>query len=372
MSHRVSLEVNLDVLENNFKTIIERVAPVQVMAVVKANAYGLGVQQIAPVLKNAGASFFGVADINEASAIAHTGLPIQVLGNLFEDEIPEAVKIDLICPLNDFKTAYLINEEARRQNKIIRGTIAFDSGMGRIGMTPENAFDEVVKITNELKNIEIFGIYSHFATAWKLNDDYTLAQMQKIQNITDKLKNNGIAVPHVYIAASGGIANYPQSFSSPFNIVRAGINMYGFCDSWQLKPVAELKAKLISVRELPANSSIGYNRLHTLSKRSVVGTISAGYADGIPLALSNCGHVLVNGVRCPIVGRVSMDYTTILLDDVPNAAVGDEVVLFGKQQNSELPIQQWAEKKGTHLHDILCAIGPRVKRVYKYKGAEND
>ena len=153
MSHRVTLEINLDKLENNFKTIIERVAPAQVMAVIKANAYGLGVQQAAAVLKNAGASFFGVADINEAMEIAHHGLSIQVLGNLFEDEIPDAVRIDLICPLNDFKTASLINEEAKKQNKIIRGALTVDSGMGRIGMVADTAFEEICRIKNELKNI---------------------------------------------------------------------------------------------------------------------------------------------------------------------------------------------------------------------------
>ena len=141
--------------------------------------------------------------------------------------------------------------------------------------------------------------------------------------------------------------------------------MYGFNDSWQLDEVAMMKAKLISVRELPANSSIGYNCTHTLSKKSLIGTIGAGYADGIPLALSNCGHVLVNGVRCPIVGRVSMDYTTVLLDNVPEAKVGDEAVLFGTQKDSELSIRDWSDAKGTHLHDILCSIGPRVRRIYK-------
>ncbi|MBR2723491.1 MAG: alanine racemase [Lentisphaeria bacterium] len=372
MPHRVSLEVDIDKLEKNFKTILERVSPAQVMAVVKADAYGLGVQKIAPALKNAGASFFGVADINEALEIAHFNLPVQVLGNLFADEIADAVKIDLICPLNDFKSASRINAVAARQNKVVRGALTIDSGMGRIGMVADSAFDEIVKIKNELKNIEIFGIYSHFATSGKINDDYTLTQMQKLQCLYGKLKDAGILIPYIYIAASGGIANYQQSYSAPFNLVRAGITMYGYCDSWQLEETVQMKARLISVRELPANSSIGYNRLHTLSKKSLVGTIGAGYADGIPLALSNCGHVLVNGIKCPIVGRISMDYTTILLDDVPDAEVGDEVVLFGRQHDSELSIRQWTEKKGTHLHDILCGIGNRVKRIYKYNGAKND
>lgn len=365
MSHRVTLEINLDKLESNFKTIIERVAPAQIMAVIKANAYGLGVQQTAEVLKNAGASFFGVADINEAMETAHHGLSIQVLGNLFADEIPDAVKIDLICPLNDFKTASLINDEAKKQNKIIRGALTVDSGMGRIGMVADTAFEEICRIKNELKNIEIFGIYSHFSTAWKINDDYTFEQLNKLRTLYNKLQSANIDVPYIYIGASGGIANYKECFTPPFNLVRAGINMYGFCDSWQLDEVAQMKAKLISVRELPENSSIGYNRMHTLRKKSLIGTIGAGYADGIPLALSNRGYVLVHGVLCPIVGRISMDYTTILLDDVPEAKAGDEVVLFGRQQNSELSIRQWSDAKGTHLHDILCSIGPRVKRIYK-------
>lgn len=369
MSYRVSLEIDLNKLENNFKAIRERVAPAQVMAVVKAGSYGLGVQHTVPVLKNAGADFFGVADINEALEIAHSGLPIQILGNLFADEIPDAVKIDLICPLNNFEIASLINEEARRQNKIIRGSFTIDSGMGRIGMLADNAFDEIVKIKNELKNIEIFGIYSHFATSNLIDDDYTKSQMQKLCTLYNKLKDADISIPYIYIGASGGIANYQQCYNMPFNLVRAGINMYGFCDSWQLEEIAEMKGRLISVRELPAGSSVGYSRTHTLSKKSLIGTIGAGYADGLPLALSNRGSVLVNGVLCPIIGRVSMDYTTILLDNVPEAKAGDEVVFFGKQQNSELSIRQWSELKGTHLHDILCAIGPRVKRVYKYNGA---
>lgn len=368
MSHnRVTLEVDLDILAENFRAILRRVAPAEVMAVIKANAYGLGVNEIASVLKKNGASYFAVADVNEAIEIHHHGLPIQILGNLFADEIADAVKYDLICPLNDFETASALNAEAKKQNKTIRGAITVDTGMGRIGMLAKNAFEEIVKINNELENIELFGIYSHFSTSWKLEDDYTNQQIGLLKTLVARLAGVNIAMPHVYIAASGGIANYPEAFDYPFNLVRAGINMYGFCDSWELTPVAQLKARLISVRELPSGSFVGYNKLFRLHKNARIGTIGAGYADGIPLALSNKGYVLVNGVFCPIVGRISMDYTTILLDNVPDVKKGDEVVFFGKQQNSELSIRQWSEAKSTHLHDILCAIGPRVKRIYKYK-----
>ena len=369
MSHRVTLEIDLTRIERNFKTIIERVSPAQVMAVVKADAYGLGVQTVAPQLKKAGASFFGVADVNEALEINSIGLPVQVLGNIFDDEIPDAVAGDLICPLNNFEIASRINAEAVKQNKKVRGTLTIDSGMGRIGMIANNAFDEIIKIKNELKNIEIFGMYSHFATADKINDKPTAEQLSRFKHLTQKLQNVNVTVPYIYIGASNGIANYNECYTNPFNLVRAGIAMYGYCDAWHLEEVAEMKAKLISIRELPAQSTVGYSRLHTLRKKSLVGTVAAGYADGIPLAMSNRGYVLVNGVLCPIIGRISMDYTTILLDNVPEAKTGDEVVLFGKQNNSELSIRQWSDAKGTHLHDILCGIGNRVKRIYKQNGA---
>ena len=366
MTHcRVTLEVDLDLLAKNFQAILSRVAPAEVMAVIKANAYGLGVNEVASVLKKNGASYFAVADVNEAIEIHHHGLPVQILGNLLSEEIEDAVRYDLICPLNDFQTAAAINREAAKQNKIIRGALTIDTGMGRIGMLGNEAFEEIVKIKSELKNIEFFGIYSHFSTSWKINDDYTHQQIKLLKALVDQLSQVNIAMPHVYIAASGGIANYPEAFSHPFNLVRAGINMYGCCDSWELDSVVELKGKLISVREMPAGSYVGYNKLFRLHKNSRLGTIAAGYADGIPLSLSNRGYVLVNGAFCPIVGRISMDYTTILLDNAPAAKVGDEVVFFGRQQNTELSIRQWAEAKTTHLHDILCAIGPRVKRVYK-------
>ena len=363
--HRVTLEVNLDLLAQNFRAIRKRVAPAEVMAVIKANAYGLGVNEIASVLKKNGASYFAVADVNEAIEIHHHGLPVQILGNLLPDEIEDAVKYDLICPLNDFASASAINQEAAKQNKIIRAALTIDTGMGRIGMLCNNAFKEIVKIKNELKNIELFGIYSHFSTSWKLNDDYTHQQINLLKELVARLESVNIAMPHIYIAASGGIANYPETFTPPFNLVRAGINMYGYCDSWELDSVVELKGKLISVREMPEGAYVGYNKLFRLHQNARLGTIAAGYADGIPLALSNRGYVLINGAYCPIVGRISMDYTTVLLDNAPNAKAGDEVVFFGRQQNAEISIRQWAEAKTTHLHDILCAISPRVKRIYK-------
>ena len=170
--------------------------------------------------------------------------------------------------------------------------------------------------------------------------------------------------------------NFPESTRPPFTLARCGINMYGYYDnsvqqSMQLAPVVELKTRLAAVRTLRAGASIGYGRMHRLLRDTRVGTIAAGYADGLPLALSNRGYVLVRGRLCPVLGRISMDYTTISLDDVPEAVPGDEVVCFGRQGDRFLPLEEWAQLKGTHAYELLCSIGTRVRRVYRNCRKEN-
>ena len=175
--------------------------------------------------------------------------------------------------------------------------------------------------------------------------------------------------PFVHIAASDALNNFPESTRPPFTLCRCGINMYGYCDpevrpSMHLVPVVELKTRLAAVRILPAGASIGYGRMHRLRQDTRVGTIAAGYADGLPLALSNRGYVLVNGRLCPVLGRISMDYTTISLENVPEAQPGDEVVCVGTQGDQTITLEEWAQLKGTHAYELLCSIGSRVGRSY--------
>ena len=172
-----------------------------------------------------------------------------------------------------------------------------------------------------------------------------------------------------HMAASDAINNFPASTLAPFNMVRTGINLYGYCDNevahtMDLQGVVELKTRLAAVRKLPAEATIGYGRTYKLRKNTIVGTIAAGYADGLPLALSNRGYVLINGKFCPILGRLSMDYTTVLLDEVPEAKCGDEVVCIGTQGENSILLEEWAQLKGTHAYELLCSFGSRVKRIY--------
>ncbi len=368
MQSRVNLEINLGRLAENFRRIKDHVRPCSVMAILKANAYGLGVRPIAETVKSAGADAIGVAELQEAAGLADLGLPIQILGNLLPDEIAPAVALDLICPLNSLEMAKRISDEAVKQHRVVRGALTVDSGMGRVGLLPDEAVGTALEIV-KLPGVKLYSIYSHFSSAYLRHDDYSLRQMAVFRRILSEIKEHGIDIPFIHMAASDAISNFPESCGAPFNMVRSGINMYGFYDnevarSMNLESIVELKTSLAAVRTLPAGSCIGYGRMHVLRDKARVGTVAAGYADGLPLALSNRGYLLVNGVLCPVLGRISMDYTTVLLDNAPDAKWGDEVVCFGRQGDNEIPLEDWARLKGTHSYDILCSIGGRVKRVY--------
>lgn len=368
LESRVKLEIDLKKLAGNFNEIRRRVFPCRVMAILKANAYGLGVQPIAKVLKLAGAAAFGVAEINEALELTSLGLPVQILGNLLPNEIAAAVEHGIVCPLNNLEMAQKINAEAVKQHKIVTCAVTIDSGMGRLGMPAAEAASSILAM-RELPNLKLSGIYSHFSCAFMRYDDYSLNQLASFKALLNELSLNGLVFEDIHMAASDALNNFPDSTRAPFNLARCGINMYGFYDndvqqSMRLNPVVELKTRLAAVRKLKAGSYIGYGRMHRLLKDTLVGTIAAGYADGLPLALSNRGYVLVNGEFCPVLGRVSMDYTTISLENAPGAQMGDEVICIGGQNGRAITLEEWAQLKSTHVYELLCSFGTRVRRVY--------
>ena len=365
---RVSLDIDLNVLRRNFARISDRVSPCSVMAVLKANAYGLGVRPIAEALADAGASRFGVAEVNEGIELQPVGLPTQVLGAILPDEIESAVAAGLTLPISDQAMAAHISREAILQDKTVRAHFLIDTGMGRLGI-PVSEAREVILACMRLGGIEFEGIYSHFPMAYSGDEPYTRAQIQSFKDLLHGLAAEGVTFKIVHIANSDAINNVPEGFAAPFNEVRTGINLYGAFDTrgkraLELESVLTLRTSLASVRALPAGMSIGYGCTYTLDQDTRIGTIPAGYADGLPLALSNNGHVLVQGKPCPVLGRVSMDYTTIDLSAAPDAQVGADVICLGNFQNQTLCVEDWARIKGTHSYDIICSIGHRVERRY--------
>jgi len=365
---RVWLEINLGTLRRNYVGISDAVTPCSVVGVLKANAYGLGVTPIACALKDAGCSGFGVAELNEALSLIPLGLPVQILGGILPEEVPEAVNAGVVLPVTDLEIAELINRHAGEQNRVARCHFLIDTGMGRLGILADEA-EDVIGHAHTLPGLDCEGIYSHFPVAYQSGSGYTNRQIDTFLSLMERLASRGITFAKVHMANSDAINNFPRTYRPPFNVVRTGINLHGSFDiegqrMLALSPVLSLKTRLTAVRTMPAGSCIGYGCTYRLPRDALVGTISAGYADGLPLALSNRGHVLVRTCPCQVLGRVSMDYTTVCLDQVPDAQRGDDVVCLGGEGPTAVSVEDWAQLKGTHPYDIICSIGNRVERRY--------
>ncbi len=365
---RVWLEIDLDVLRDNFRKISAAVSPCEVIGVLKANAYGLGVEQIARALGEAGCRRFGVAELSEGLALAGIGAAVQILGAILPEEIEPAVAAGITLPVGNIETAMNISETSLRCARKAVAHFLVDTGMGRLGIPMAQAA-ETIREAVRLPGVDWEGIYSHFPMAYRSGSDFTNRQMDTFEQLLADLSANGITFRWRHIANSDAVNNFPRAFGSPYNAVRTGINLHGAFDtegrrSLALVPILTLKTRLAAVRRLPAGSSIGYGCTYRLPREMRIGTISAGYADGLPLALSNRGAVLVRGIACQILGRVSMDYTTISLDTVPEAQCGDEVTCLGGQGVNAVSVEDWAQLKTTHPYDIICSFGSRVERRY--------
>ncbi len=366
MPSRVRLEVNLKSIRQNFLQIRKTVRPAQVMTVLKADAYGLGAERVAEALVDSGADRLGVAELKEAARLVKRfEVPVQIIGGLLAAEIPECVRLGVVCPVPDLATAKALSRAAKKQGRRVRIHIKVDTGMGRLGIPYFQAFREIAAIA-KLSGLVLEGIYSHFPDANNPMHPKSKDQLGLFRNLLQQLQAADIRFPLVHMANSDGINNYPESY---FNLVRTGINLYGVFDlsglrSYRLSPSLSLKTTLIAKRLLPAGFTIGYGCTHTLFRETWVGTVPAGYADGVPLAASNSGQVLIRGKACNIIGRISMDYLTVDLNGCPAARVGDGVVLVGKSGREEITIEDWARIKQTHPYDIICSLGNRVERVY--------
>ena len=367
---RVWLEINLDTLEENYRKIQESVAPLKVLAVLKANAYGLGVQKIAERLNQAGVAGFCVAELREALELVKFGKPVQILGGVMDFEIPEAVANGVILGITDLEEARKISREAVRQNKMQECHFKLDTGMGRLGILSSEALRVIPEVL-KLPNLNCCGIYSHFPVAYRGEDSFSAKQVQKFLAVLDGCWKMGIRFEKIHMANSDAINNCPSARHFPFNYVRSGINLHGSFDNegqrlLDLKSVLTLKTRVVSVRKLPAGYTIGYGCTCRLVKDTLVGTIAAGYADGLPLNLSNRGYVIIKDRLCPIFGRLSMDYTTVSLESFREGEVcpGDEVICLGGNGLNEITVENWSQLKGTHPYDIICSIGNRVDRIY--------
>lgn len=366
--NRVWLEIDLQKLKSNYETILKIVAPAQVTAVLKANAYGMGASRLAQTLLEAGVAGFAVAELKEALELIPFGKPVAIIGALLQEEVEEVVKNGIIAPVSNVEIAEKLSEEADKQEKIQECHFLVDTGMGRLGCRADKV-ETLIKACINLPNLNCCGIYSHFPIAYQKNSAFTNCQIKTLKDIIFSLEKQNITFDKIHIANSDAINNFPESYRKPFNFVRTGINLHGaFDDEGQrqmdLQQIISLKTRLAEIKRLPAGATIGYGCTYKLPKETLVGVISAGYADGLPLSLSNRGYVLIDDTPCPVLGRVSMDYTSVSLDNLANPHLSAEVTCLGGSGIHAITIDDWSLLKGTNTYEIICSFGTRVARIY--------
>lgn len=374
LRRRVQVEIDLKALVRNYRRIEAHVKPMKVLCVLKANAYGLGVGAYAKALAKAGCRQFGVAEPFEAMELKKClkgvgGCEVQILSSVLPDEIPEMVRQGVILPIIDLAEAKLVSAAAVKAKRIAKVHFKLDTGMGRLGILAKDAL-ETIRAVCKLPNLDCEGIFSHCPMAYDPKDPFTAKQIRLFTSIVAAARKEGVSFKKVHMAASDAINNFPMTAKPPFTVVRTGINLHGSFDPYgrkalKVEPVLTLKTRVAQVRDLPAGTTLGYGRTWCLKEPTRVATISTGYADGLPLALTNRGHVFIGGKRCKIIGRISMDYTTVDVSDVKDVKPGDEVVCFGRCGKDAITPDDWATLKGTHAYDIICSLGNRVERIVR-------
>ena len=363
--------IDLDAISDNFAHI-RRKANRDVMAIIKADAYGHGAVPVAKLLQDQ-CRFFGVSSITEALELRRAGMtiPILVLGYTpiaaFETAISEGIRPAIFHR----KDAEALSQAAVKLGKEAPFHFALDTGMSRIGfqVTEEDA-DLCARIA-ELPGLIPEGLFSHFATADCADLSRADAQAERFAAFEKMLKDRGVEVPLRHLSNSAGIMNY----STPYEMVRSGIVTYGLYPSDEvdpallpLRPALNWFSRVSHVKTLPPGRQVGYGGTFTTVKDTVVATVPVGYADGYRRALSGKFHVLIRGHKAPILGRICMDQMMVDVTDIPGVAYGDTVTLIGKDGDEEITMEEIAGEACSFNYEFACGISRRVPRYYLQKG----
>ncbi|KPL82865.1 hypothetical protein SE15_12540 [Thermanaerothrix daxensis] len=359
------LEVDLGAIQHNYR-LLQTISRRPVMAVIKANAYGHGISGVVPALIRAGADWCGVARIEEALDVRRFGSEIRVLvlGYTNPGWVDEAIARDIRFTVFDPATAEAYAMRAQALGRVLRVHIKVDTGMGRLGVLPDEAVEFVRWVTG-LRGLEVEGLYTHFARADESDPGPTLEQIRRFDEVVHALTTLGLRPRWVHASNSAAIFNFPQA---RYDLVRAGIALYGLHPSPEtplptgFRPAMTLKARLISLKILPPGSGVGYGHRYVTRGRERIGVVAAGYADGMRRVLGN--EVLIRGQRVPVLGTPCMDQIIIQLDGVKEAVPGDEVVIFGCQGGACISVEEVAQRWGTINYEVATSMMARLPRIY--------
>ena len=379
-NNRVKAVISLDAVEQNFREMRKNIAEdTKMIAVVKADAYGHGAVPIAHLIEDYDYIWgFAAATAEEAVHLRQAGItkPILILGIVFDEYFPELVQYDIRPAVCEYDEAKKLSDEAVLQNKTVHIHIALDTGMTRIGYADIPESVEEIKMIAELPNLEIEGMFTHFARADEYDRSPAMVQLERYQDFSKRVEEAGVDIPLHHCSNSAGIIRVPEANLS---IVRAGITIYGIYPSSEverdivkLAPVMELKSHITYVKDVPAGAAISYGGTYVADKKRRVATIPVGYADGYPRQLSNKGWVLIHGKKAPILGRVCMDQFMADVTEIDNVKKGDEVTLLGRDGDEFISIEEMGDLCGRFSYEFACDISPRVPRVYIKDGKEAE
>lgn len=365
------VKIDLDAIEANIGAISKK-AGVDVMAVIKADAYGHGAIQVARLLQDK-CTFFGVSSILEAMELRRAGIynPILILGHTPLSAFPTLVQAEIRPTIFHYEDALALSAAAEQCGKTAAFHFAVDTGMSRIGFqaTPEDA-DICAKIA-ALPGLFAEGIFSHFATADCADLSRSRHQAALFDGFCRMLEERGIKIPIRHMDNSAGIMNFP----SHYEMVRSGIVTYGMYPSTEVDPAAldirpalQWHSRVTHVKTLPPGREISYGGTYVTSRETRVATVPVGYADGYRRSLSGKFHVLIRGQKAPILGRVCMDQMMVDVTDIPDVKLNDRVVLVGRSGSEEITMEQIADAADSFNYEFVCGISRRVPRVYSRGG----
>lgn len=339
-----------------------------ILAIVKANAYGHGAVPVARALAQAGVGRFGVATLDEGIQLREAGIedPIIVLGTLVPSEMPAVVAHRLTPVVYDLRMIRDLIRQVPPDVQPYPVHIKIDTGMGRLGLNPDQ-WPALLETAGLDRRLMLEGLMTHLADADSDDPAYTSRQLERFHAALGHVAASGHKPPLVHMANSAGIIMHPASH---FSLVRPGIMLYGYHTlsrarpGLDLRPVLTWHTTIALIRSIPPGGCVGYNRTFTATRPSRIAVLPVGYADGYSRHLSNRGIVLIGGRRMPVVGRVSMDMTMVDVTDLPDIKPGDPVVLLGHQGSAAITATDIAGMLDTISYEVLCSIGPRVSRLY--------
>ncbi|MBI1849002.1 MAG: alanine racemase [Planctomycetes bacterium] len=356
-------------MSHNFATVRERVGPkTKILVVVKADAYGHGALPIARRVVEDGADCLGVGDSTEALELRESGIraPILILGAIVDGEMEQVVANDVMTCIHASQRVSLLDREARSQRKKARVHLMIDTGLGRLGVLPGHA----VRLAREIalsSHLELAGVCTHLSSVYLGDEAFTRQQIGLFEKLVADIRSEGIPVPVTHAANSGAVFS---GWGGSSGMVRPGVALYGlnpngfFAGRATLRPILSLRTQIIFMKDVPKGTPIGYNRTHVTGRATRTAVIPVGYYDGLGYRLANQSTVLVRGKEAPVIGNVSMDYTTIDVGRIRGVEVGDVVTIVGRDGDLEARVETLAKAVGTIPYEITCHLGKRIRRVY--------